>query len=435
MQIPIIDRLFSSKKTAWGDEIQVSGPCEPTDALLKDAEDKLSYILERNLLPFWVNEERLASGLGHLVLRSPDGNAQTLNLILTTRYLWFVSALAGSAWKHDLHRELATETYLGIRRFLFDTQSGGFFWEVDAKSGKPIRAKKHLYGQAFAIYALSEYARATGDSSAIELAGATLDRVEAHGHDNQYGGYRECLLHDWGYDHEIGYLGWRNPKKLVNSHLHMLEALAALYRVAPSSKLEARIEELKTLIDRRTVIEPFGVSFDVYHNDWKRVRSRDVNSISYGHGLESIYLYVSACVATDRDFSDMLPDFRRRFSYCTNLGFDFENGGFFEFGPLGRRATGRRKIWWVQAEALLTSLLMFRLTQQGQYLSVFTETLDWIVDAQIDWSGGEWHQHVEESGETTGELVGPWKGPYHNGRSTLTCLRLLDRASDLPSCL
>ena len=47
---------------------------------------------------------------------------------------------------------------------MLDSDHGGCFWSLDC-SGLPIDATKRLYGQAFAIYGLCEYHRASGDAA------------------------------------------------------------------------------------------------------------------------------------------------------------------------------------------------------------------------------------------------------------------------------
>lgn len=50
-----------------------------------------------------------------------------------------------------------------------DTEYGGMYWMVDY-TGEALDTSKHVYTQSFGVYSLSEYYRATGDASALELA-------------------------------------------------------------------------------------------------------------------------------------------------------------------------------------------------------------------------------------------------------------------------
>jgi len=81
--------------------------------------------------------------------------------------------------------------------------------------GAPIDCDKHLYGQAFALYALSEYAIAAGDERAARRAEELFDLVERHARDRSHGGYREFLHRDWSAPgpHEIGYLASRQGSR------------------------------------------------------------------------------------------------------------------------------------------------------------------------------------------------------------------------------
>jgi len=139
---------------------------------------------------------------------------------------------------------------------------------------------------------------------------------------------------------------------------------------------------------------------------------------------------VGAC--TDKHTLNGLPPnilldlYRTLFDYSLRYGFDREGGGFFSSGPIGRPADDRRKIWWVQAECMVSSLMMYRLTRDPLYFDLFRRTLDWIFENQADWENGDWHAEVGEDGRSGGRKAGPWKSPYHNGRAVLKCIELLD---------
>jgi mannobiose 2-epimerase len=207
--------------------------------------------------------------------------------------------------------------------------------------------------------------------------------------------------------------------------MHLLEALTALFGVVPGELLGSRIAELIEILSAET-ISPSGVALDCHLENWAPLRKRRNDRVSYGHDVEAIYLLLKASDALGNDRGALTEHFRQRFAYCVRFGFDFDNGGFFDCGPLGRAATSKTKIWWVQAEALLSALTMYELTSERPYLSVFDKTLEWIDRAQTDWGGGEWHRQIEPNGQPSGAKVDRWKCPYHNGRATLMCLGLID---------
>jgi mannobiose 2-epimerase len=422
---PFAGLLWGTRST-WQPRISTSVPIDDVSVALGKARSALTAILQENLLPFWVERiPRTASGTPVFLAEERDGS-RVLNLILMSRYLWFVSALAASAYGNDVHVELANQSYRVLRERLHDSEHGGFVWETNLDTGASRKPGKHLYGQAFAIYALSQYGKATGNGEAIELANATFALLETHAHDAEFGGYDECFERNWQPAQGRGYLGWEAGLKSVNAHLHVLEALTGLFEVAPGALLENRIIELIEVLSVRSISRRFGVALDGHHENWAPLRGRRNRHVSYGHEVEAIHLLAHASATIGSGDARLAEHFRRRFAYCMEFGFDFEGGGFFDHGPLGRRATSETKIWWVQAEALLSALTMYRLTLQRHYLGVFAKTLEWIDRVQVDWQAGEWHRHIDPRGQPSGAKVDSWKGPYHNGRAVLASLGLID---------
>jgi len=60
---------------------------------------------------------------------------------------------------------------------LWDHKNKGFYWMVDYK-GEPIDKRKHIYGHAFSIYALSEFYKATKKDEALNIALETYNLLE-----------------------------------------------------------------------------------------------------------------------------------------------------------------------------------------------------------------------------------------------------------------
>jgi mannonate dehydratase len=97
----------------------------------------------------------------------------------------------------DTHLAFARHGYEFLRDHLLDRTHGGFHWSVDDSGTKVVLPDKHLYGQAFALYALAEFALATGEDEPKALAQALFATLEEHAHDEEVGGYREYFRADW----------------------------------------------------------------------------------------------------------------------------------------------------------------------------------------------------------------------------------------------
>ena len=157
--------------------------------------------------------------------------------------------------------------------------------------------------------------------------------------------------------------------------------------------------------------------------------------MSYGHDLKSVWLLAEAASAAGLSGGLLLDLARALFASALRYGFDAQRGAFCEAGPLGAPADRRDKVWWVQAEALLSALYLYGVTSEAAYFTWFSRILAWIVNSQVDWKHGEWHARVGESGKPSGDKADAWKCPYHNGRAMIQCLELLPAiAGRSPPC-
>jgi mannobiose 2-epimerase len=107
------------------------------------------------------------------------------------------------------------------------------------------------------------------------------------------------------------------------------------------------------------------------------------------------------------------------------FGYDEQKGGFYDSGPFSRPADNLNKTWWVQAEALVSSLNLYRLTGDSKYVTVFEKTYDFVEKYVVDWHNGEWYETVTPDGIQRGDKGHEWKAGYHDGRAMIECLRLL----------
>ncbi len=396
---------------------------------LHQASVVLDRILVTNLLPFWRSKVGGEHAFGYLIVNpeAPEQADKSLRGIVTqARTLWFFARIMQSPFATAADRFQADRGFAFLAEHLWDHRHGGFYWHIDLL-GRPVRAGKELYGHAFALFALSRYAAASGTARAAELAHATFDILEQRFHDRDYPGYHECFTVDW----RPPTPSERSRKhiaagcKTYNSHLHMLEAITEYLPIADTSLVRRRLEELCTVLTGPVVRRPYFTACDMHFQDWRPAFPPEREQTSYGHDLENIHLLMAARKILAKDDGELLPFYRGLFDNALRFGEDRADGGFFHTGPVGQPAGDLRKIWWVQAEALLAAIEMFRLTSEVRFADCFNRVLSWIANRQVDWREGEWFAEVTPDGRITGEKVGLWKGPYHTSRAILHSLEIL----------
>ncbi|HLF72610.1 MAG TPA: AGE family epimerase/isomerase [Dehalococcoidia bacterium] len=395
---------------------------------LEDCRPALETVLTQNLASLWypgaIDEER-GGYRGDMDAASRWRDNPLRYVVSQSRTLWFFSALARSPYGDDRHLAAAAHGFRFLRERMWDSEHGGLFWSVDATSGEVVNASKSLCGQGFALYAICEYAFASKDPEAASFALEFFRHLEERYRDPEQAGYLEMFERDFGRvplwnAHE----GVDSHDKTLGTHMHLLEAYTSLYRLTADPDVRVRLEELFH-IERDVAYLPRHKTYaSEFRPDWTPV-PRLFPQVSYGHDLESIWFLIEASEALGVPIQPDLVSYRAVFDSALGHAFDRRNGGFYLRGLTAGPALWRQKVRWVQAEALVAALRLFRLTNDPAYADCFVRTLDWVVTRQVDWRNGGWHWQIAPNGRASGDKAGAWRSCYHEGRAMLHCLELL----------
>jgi mannobiose 2-epimerase len=379
--------------------------------------------LRADILPFWlpfIDRERggFYGWIGNdrsVKKDSPKG------LVMHSRFLWtYASAyrrIGGDQWL-----DAAKAAYGFLTEGLADKANGGFWWAVES-SGAPVFKEKIIYGQAFAIYGLSEYYRATGDAAALSLALETFSLLERAARDPLHGGYAEAV--DQGFTRPIPRALSENDiacAKSMNTNLHVMEALTALLLASGLVAVRDALRDLvRTFVDKVFLgPEHLGLYFG---SDWSPMGG----PVSYGHDIESCWLIAEASEAA---WGHEWPAGIREkvlSASAAALSAAQENGGAMPNELHGERLDTDR-IWWVQAETVVGMANAYQMTGKPAYLAAAERQWGHIEDRQIDRKYGEWFWNVRADGahDPAREKGGMWKTCYHNGRA---CMEIMERAA------
>jgi len=299
---------------------------------------------------------------------------------------------------------------------------------VDAAGARAVRPEKHSLAQAFGLFALSAYAETSGDAEAQGMAAELFDLLVAHARDDEQGGCFEFLEADWQKPppERSMYIGVRADEKSTNTHLHLLEGLTQYYRFSPDNPVERFLRELIDIQSRRAVAVDGVAGTNMFRADWTPCDGESTQRILYGHIVENIWLLLEARGYLDGTLAVVPQPLLDCFEKTVEQGYDYRLGGFYAWGSVDGKATRFGKDWWVQAEALVCTLYLYRINRDPTLLNIFAHILAWIEKHQVDCKAGDWHRVVTPLGRRLGSKADSWKTPYHNGRAMLKCLQLID---------
>ena len=380
--------------------------------------------LENNILPFWMNkmEDNEEGGFyGQITGEDELKPEASKGAILNARILWTFSS-AYRLLKKPEYLETATRAkrYL-IDRF-YDPQYGGIYWELDYK-GNPLDTKKQIYAIGFAIYGLSEYARATGDEEALAYAQQLFDVIEQHSFDSEQNGYVEALTRDWQPIEDMRLSDKdENEKKTMNTHLHILEPYTNLYRVWKDEQLERQLRNLIEVFITRILDPQTGHLNLFFEEDW----TNKYRIYSYGHDIEASWLiHEAALVLGDPEVLKRIEPIIIRIAQAADEGLNPDGSMIYE-NFLDKQKIDRELHWWVQAENVVGHINLYQHFGNTEALDTAVRCWEFIKTKLIDHKQGEWHWSLLPDGTVNrrDDKAGFWKCPYHNGRM---CMEVIER--------
>lgn len=416
--------------------------------------DECKKELTERILPFWnaLRDDEFGGFYGQMDNDHNVDKKGTKGVILNSRILWFYSRCAQVLGKEcpDIYGEIgetllsnARHAYEFLRDKCLDREKGGVYWLMNY-DGTVNDSMKHTYNQAFAIYALSTYYEVTKDKEALDIAFELFDTVEEKCTDDI--AYMEAFDRDWQLiENDALSENGLMADKTMNTVLHLIEAYTVLLEASGDERVKSRLKFLLDITENKI--------FDSENNKLLVFFDRELSVIgdihSYGHDIEATWLIDRACdVLGDSEYISKWRKINLRISEnIYNIA--------FESGALNNERDNdkidRKRVWWVQAEAIVgfinafthgiednpksgsTQVMKKFAEVSGKYehfLIAAGEIWRWIENYQVDKRpGGEWWAEVDFEGRLMPKvtMVNEWKCPYHNGRM---CLEIIMRGVD-----
>ena len=424
------------------------------EAVEQRTADEMEESLQKELLNAWypIALDTLYGGfLSDFTFDWRPSGPQNKMIVTQSRHVWTTSK-AALFFNDSRYLKIAGHGFRFLEGKMWDPEYGGFTMLRNRQGGASPGSQggiKTAYGNAFAIYALTAYYEASGDTSALGLAQRTFGWLDRYSRDPRHLGYVDQMARDGSW------LGTRLPGagkgspaliawKDQNSSIHLLEAFSELFRVWPDSLLRRRILELLTLI-RDTITTDKGALTLFMDRDWTPISFRDSSQavlranvffdhVSFGHDVETAYLMLEASrVLGLPPGGRTLAVAKRMVDHALAKGWDGERGGFYDSGSYPADSDSlvvlnKAKVWWAQAEGLNALLLMAKLfPHEKTYERAFRMQWAYMKTHLIDHEHGGWYEEgLDNSPDKLRSAKGSdWKVNYHESRALMNCIRRL----------
>jgi cellobiose epimerase len=371
-------------------------------------------------------------------------------LVTQARGLWTASRAAQVFPDNKVYKKAADHGFEFLTRHMWDEKNGGFYQNYFSDSTtKTDPSFKLIYGNSFALYALSEYARINKSDSVLNWVKKAFTWLEENAHDPKLLGYFNMVIPgqqvppvDSSVSRLIRKINWTGAdQKDQNTSIHLMEALTATYLVLPDSLVKARLAEMLMLV-RDTMTDADGYLHLYFSRNWKAVSNKDSSKqyilahpgkdhISFGHNIETAFLLVDASEKLyGKPDEKTLAISKKLLDHTIANGFDKNFMGLFDKGYLFPGETkivviDSTKTWWAQAEAWHALALFHKLyPEEKVYVTAFENMWTYIQKDVIDHEYGGWYNSGLDISPKSKTLrkAHAWKSCYHDGRALFQVL-------------
>ncbi len=371
--------------------------------------------LLHDTLPFWIPRAIDREHGGYISCLDQDGSIlQTDKSIwIQGRFAWLLATLYNTVEKRPEWLELSRHGIDFINRHGFDTDGRMFFWVT--RDGKPLRKRRYLFSESFAVVALAAYGIAADDSHARQQALA-LFRLMLRYHTTP------GLLPPKVNPEVRSLKGLAMPMILLVTAQELRKACNDPFCTQTINDCIAEIERDFLKDEFKCVLECVG-SHGEFHDTF------DGRMICPGHALEAGWFILEEARLRNRD-PRLMQLGCKIIDYSLEVGWDRQYGGILYYrdarGLPGTEYWQDMKFWWPHNEAIVATLLAFQLTGDPKYARWHQAIHDWSYAHFPDPLHGEWFGYLHRDGTLSTTIKGNmWKGPFHLPRMQWYCWQRL----------
>ncbi|QUD87013.1 AGE family epimerase/isomerase [Phenylobacterium montanum] len=355
-------------------------------------DDVRRWAFER-ALPFWstVGRDGDQGFVEHLTLEGVPADVGYKRLRVQARQIYVYSHASMLGYADGLVAAENGWRFMLRHGWLAD---GGWARRL-GREGGVVDPTVDLYDQAFALFAIAWWVRASGDVAAIGWADRTLAAIDAHLARSDGRGWHAEAPH---------------PAEAVqNPHMHMVEALLALYETTGAERFAAKAIEIADLMRSTFFDAKTSTLAEYFDQNWRRQPGERGRIIEPGHQFEWAWILRHLTRLTGADFADTAHGL---FAFAEAHGVDPASGltwdGVLDDGsPCDRTSRS-----WPQTEALKAHLAEIEFNGRpldGRPARIVANLLDRFLDRPVP---GAWVDHLDERGAVITDKV-PASTLYH----------------------
>lgn len=297
-----------------------------------------------------------------------------------------------------------------------DRADGRMFFHV-ARDGTPLRKRRYAFSESFASIAHAAHASATGSDASAERA--------LH--------WFECFT-DWNFT------PGRMPAKFTGAR--PLEGIGTrMITLVTAQELRKHLGERPDLtrwIDRclddivTLFVKPeLKVVMENVAPDGSISDHFDGRMLNPGHAIEAAWFILEE--AKHRQDSQLQDLGCKMLDWMWERGWDPQYGGLFYFRDVYDKPVQEywhdMKFWWPHDEALIATLMAYRMTRDEKYLTWHEKLREWSFRHFQDPEKGEWFGYLHRDGTPSNTLKGSlWKSFFHHPRALWRCHQLAVQA-------
>ena len=386
-----------------------------TKQKMKELLDHYTKELLESTMPFWMKHapDKTFGGYHTVIGRNGEVLSRHKNVWIHGRFVWLLSTLCTKFEPKQEWLEMATHGIQFLEKYGFDSK-GKMYFTLD-RDGKPVRMRRYIFAEVFAVMAYAAYSKASKEPYYLDRAKQIFANIKKYLSDP------DLLPPKFNQENF--------PTKGHSMTMIQINMLQMLRENDPDGSYDQLIANQIKEVMKYFVKPEEKALLELVAPDGSIIRDTpEGRTINPGHAIETAWFMLEeAKLQNDKDLMKNALDI---LDWSLDWGWDKEYGGLFSFVDLDHKTPVQveadMKYWWPHNESIYATLLAYSLTGDEKYENWFDRIHQWSEQHFPDREHGEWFGYLHRDGTVAVDMKATgWKGPFHLPRQQLNCILLL----------